>query len=427
MDASQLSAFEAYKARKNICITGPAGSGKSFLIKQIVADCEQRGFKYGVTAMTGSAAVLLGVGAKTVHSWAGIGLGTKSVEELIAGVRRAPPLAMRWRATKVLIIDEVSMLTAELFEKLDKIGRALRNNAGRPFGGIQLVLVGDFYQLPPIGKEAQFCFEHEELWEHLEVFHLNTVWRQADPTWRDMLNEIRVGHCSPDTFDRLSARMVSPDRSDAIQPTKLFCRRGEVDSVNQEEHDKLDGDARTWERIVEVRGTRTNLIENNTATDSKKVKGLLEAYEKHAQYYPTLNLKVGDQVMLLANLDTSLGLCNGSRGVVTSLEGKNPMVRFMNGVELPIGLNEWEVCKINEKQSLFVKQIPLRLAYVITVHKSQGMTLDCAEIDIGSSVFEHGQTYVALSRVKSLDGLYLMGLDPTKIKVDPRVKSAMPV
>lgn len=426
MDASQRAAFEAFTARKNICITGPAGSGKSFLIRQMVADCEERDVKYGVTAMTGAAAVLLGFGAKTIHSWAGIGLGTKSVEELVAGIRRAPPLAMRWRNTRVLIIDEVSMLTAELFSKLDKIGRILRNTAGRLFGGIQLVLVGDFYQLPPIGKEAQFCFEHKELWDQLEVFHLNTVWRQADPTWRDMLNEIRVGHCTPATYDRLAARMVEPDRSQAIQPTKLFCRRGEVDGVNQAEHDKLPGEARSWERVIEVRGIKTNLVEPSTATDSKKVKGLVEAYEKHAQYYPTLNLKLGDQVMLLANLDTATGLANGSRGVVTSLAGKNPTVRFMNGMETGIGLHEWEVCKLNEKQLLYVKQIPLRLAYAITVHKSQGMTLDCAEIDIGASVFEHGQTYVALSRVKSLEGLYLMGLDPTRIKVDPRVTSAMP-
>lgn len=415
MDSSQQYALEQFKLGKNLCITGPAGTGKSFLIQKFV---EYRKEELAVTATTGTAAVLLGKGAKTLHSWAGIGLGNKPVDVLVSDIRKFSPLVNRWRQVKTLIVDESSMLTAELFEKLEHIARSVRfNNAF--FGGIQLVLVGDFYQLPPVGAGTNYCFE-SPLWQNIEVVQLKTIWRQTDGVWRDMLNEIRIGKCSQETHTKLLQRMIEPDRTQAIQPTKLYCRRLDVDAINQREHDKLEGMEETWVRKIDVRGITSGLSE--TTYDKKGVELQVAAYERNAQYYETLHLKPNDQVMLIANLSTDIGLCNGSRGVVTRIERNVPYVRFLNGLEIPIGYHEWEIGEVGHRQVIYAKQIPLRLAYAITIHKSQGMTMDCAEVDIGSAVFEHGQTYVALSRIKSLTGLYIMGLDPSKIKVDERVK-----
>jgi ATP-dependent DNA helicase PIF1 len=416
MDSSQQHAFERYISGKSICVTGPAGTGKSFLIKRFVAYGNEG---VALTATTGTAAVLLGNGAKTLHSWAGIGLGNKPVDVLVSEIRKFPPLVNRWRQVKTLIIDESSMLTAELFEKIEQIARSVRFN-NTFFGGIQLVLVGDFYQLPPVGSGTKYCFE-SPLWQNIEVVQLNTIWRQTDDVWKEMLNEIRIGKCSEQTHSKLIERMIEPDRTQPIQPTKLYCRRLDVDAINQREHDKLEGTAETWTRRIVVRGITSGLSE--TLYDKKSVELQVAAYERNAQYYETLHLKPNDQVMLIANLATDIGLCNGSRGVVTRIERNVPYVRFLSGLEMPIDYHEWEIGQVGHRQVIFAQQIPLRLAYAITIHKSQGMTMDCAEVDIGSAVFEHGQTYVALSRVKSLDGLYLMGLDPSKIKVDPRVKT----
>ena len=415
MDDSQKHAFEQYVSRKNLCITGPAGSGKSFLIRRFISEGNEG---VAITATTGTAAVLLGKGAKTLHSWAGIGLGKKHVADLVADIRRVTPLVLRWRQASTLIIDESSMLTAELFEKLEAIARSIRMNNDF-FGGIQVVLVGDFYQLPPVGAGTKYCFE-SPLWKHIKVVQLQTIWRQQDDVWRNMLNEIRVGVCSQECHDKLMERMIEPDRTQAIQPTRLYCRRLDVDCINQREHDKLEGEEETWVRRIDIRGTRSGLPE--IAYDKKNVDIQVELYEKNAQYYQTLRLKPKDQVMLVANLATDLGLCNGSRGVVTRIEKNIPYVRFLNGIEMPIDYHEWEIGE-SHRQTIYAQQIPLRLAYALTIHKSQGMTLDCAEVDIGSAVFEHGQTYVALSRIKSLDGLYIMGFDPSKIKVDMRVKT----
>lgn len=415
MDDSQQHALQQFLLGKNLCITGAAGTGKSFLIQKCITS---RNNNIAITATTGTAAVLLGKGAKTLHSWAGIQLGTKPVEDLISNIRKVTPLMIRWREVKTLIIDECSMLTSELFEKLEAIARSIRmNNAF--FGGIQLVLVGDFYQLPPVGAGTKYCFE-SPLWKDIQVIQLKTIWRQQDDVWRNILNEIRIGRCSQESHDILNKRMIEPDRTQLIQPTKLYCRRADVDCINQCEHGKLDGDEETWSRRIDIRGTKTGIVQ--VPYDKKNIDIQVEFYEKNAQYYKTLCLKPKDQVMLIANLSTEIGLCNGTRGVVTRIEKNIPYVRFLNGLEMPIDYHEWEIGE-SYNQTIYAQQIPLRLAYAITIHKSQGMTLDCAEVDIGSAVFEHGQTYVALSRIKNLDGLYIMGFNPSKIKVDSRVKS----
>lgn len=411
MDDTQEQAFELYKTGTSLCITGPAGTGKSYLIQRIVCHAREEGKVVAVTAMTGTAAVLLGTNASTLHSWAGIGLGTLPVDELLMDIRSKRHVMEKWRTTQVLIVDEVSMLTADLFELLHTLGCFLRGRKSELFGGLQVILVGDFCQLPPIGPNVRFCFE-SDMFPNLKHIELSTIHRQNDSVWKTVLNEIRLGKCSKESHDILTSRMVASDPSSPIQPTKLYCKRGDVDSINKEEHDDLPGEEYVWKR--------TYTILPDGPFNKEAVERKLDMYEKNVQYYPILKLKVGDQVMLLKNM-TALGLGNGSRGVVRSVVNGVPNVLFQNGVEVPIGPHAWEL-EFTRHQTIRIEQIPLRLAYAITIHKSQGMTLDCAEIDVGNGVFEAGQTYVALSRVKSLEGLYLTALDPRKIRIHPKVR-----
>lgn len=404
MDDTQEQAFQDFVDGYSLCITGMAGCGKSYLIQKLKANMELHHETFGMTAMTGSAAVLLGKGAKTLHSWAGIGLGTDDIETTLLNIRGNRKALDNWLTSVVLIIDEASMLTAELFDKLDTLAKLLRRNSDF-MGGIQLVLVGDFFQLPPIGKEVKFCFE-SPLFASLKLVTLTHIHRQTDEVWKTMLNEIRKGECSPRTKEMLLSRMVLPDKNILIQPTKLFCRRVDVDALNIESHNALPGPEFVYKRTIESKYGMNDRVQ----------KAVL-VYEKNVQYYPILPLKIGDQVMLVKNI-TDMGLCNGSRGVVVGFD-TYPIVLFHNGVQMLVPPMNWEV---DERGEIIVKQLPLRLAYAITIHKSQGMTMDCAEVDIGNGVFEYGQSYVALSRLRSLDGLYLIGFDERKIRAHPKVK-----
>lgn len=421
MDAFQKIAYEKYKSGENIAILGPAGSGKSFIIGCIQQHASENKKICATTAMTGCAAVLLDCGASTLHSWAGIGLGNAPIEDLIIRIQKTPASMERWILTNILIIDEISMLTAELFELLDTIGRKIRKNQ-RLFGGIQLVLSGDFLQLPPVEKKTRFCFE-SPLWINLEQVFLKTLWRQQDEQWQTILNEIRVGECSPESCALLETRCIDVPEDLKIKPTKLYCRRADVDAINRTELDALQGDEQVWLPDIEIQYKNVKIVEFLSDYRKELVSKMITNFEKHAQYEKVLRLKVGAQVMLVVNLDTPNGLVNGSRGIIISMDGGLPTVEFANGLRMVIEPYKWLIGGFDKFTKIYRTHIPLRLAYALTIHKSQGMTLDSAEIDIGESVFEYGQTYVALSRVKNLHGLYLQKFDPSKIKAHPKALS----
>jgi ATP-dependent DNA helicase PIF1 len=421
LNEGQRAAYDAVMRGSNVFITGPGGTGKSFLINAILETTER---KVAVTALTGCAALLLGKKAKTLHSWAGIGLGRDDVDTLVKTIKRktwAKPLR-NWLQTAVLIIDEVSMMTPDLFEKLDAVGRRIRGSA-RPFGGIQVVLVGDFFQLPPVMEKTTFLFQSSK-WEDTldEVIELREIVRQKDPKFQELLNAMRKGRLSPEHLGMLQSRMDLPWCNEEIRPTLLFSRRAEVNMINQSNLDALEGDK--YEYTVRMHYDPDVATSKRSNVADENVKRIIGSYDNDAPYDTELVLRVGAQVMLIYNLDPAEGLVNGSRGVVKRMivppEGGEavPVVLFKNGEEVAIGRASWP---IDDLVGIRRSQIPLRLAYACTIHKAQGSTLDSALIDIGPNVFEFGQAYVALSRAKSLDSLYVWALDPRGIKAHPAV------
>jgi ATP-dependent DNA helicase PIF1 len=441
LNDEQRSAHKSVQSGKNIFLTGAGGTGKSHTIRAITEWARDSNIRYAVTAMTGCAALLLGLGAKTLHSWAGIGLARESPHELAKSVQANKRAARRWIDTQLLIVDEVSMMTPELLEKLDLVARRVRKRSDQRFGGLQVILAGDFCQLPPVQKGVdssamQFVFE-SSVWKTLidETHYLHRIERQRDPVFQRLLTETRLGHVSQDTLKILEERMNLPWQENEIRPTLLFTRNAEVDTINRRNMDVLEGEQRFFEADTVVMDKTTkkayaisDMYESPTFVadrlirhDDPDVQIALERLDTDAAYEKNLELRVGAQVMLIVNMDQDRGLVNGSRGVLTGYTpGGLPIVRFL-AIPEPIIVdraNWW----LTDYEGIGRTQIPLKVAYALTIHKSQGSTLDSALIDIGSSTFEYGQAYVALSRVRTLFGLYVWKLDPRKIRCHPKVK-----
>jgi ATP-dependent DNA helicase PIF1 len=448
LNKEQTDAYNAILEKKNIFITGPGGVGKSHLInyiinKSIESVCsEEDGIDYskenfkkthiGLTALTGCAAILLGRFAKTLHSWAGIGLGNGKVSDLCTKIKKKHAVLKNWLQCEMLIIDEISMMSIELFEKLDEIGQTLRRSS-KPFGGIQLVLVGDFFQLPPINKNKdeimKFVFESDR-WARIidRTFELKSIQRQKDPVFQDILHAARYGKITEQHINKLKEREGLDWKTHKIKPTLLFSRRVDVDTVNESNLKALTGERHTYT----AKTVRDEKAPPSLSIKSPEVETLIEMYDKNAPYQKELVLSIGAQVMLVHNLDIELGLVNGSRGVVVSFTSTSdagtssgsssstyPVVEFINGNRVVIEPHTWLIDSLDCLAGR--QQIPLRLAYALSIHKSQGATLDCALIDIGESTFEYGQAYVALSRVRDFNSLYIWSINSKAFKVHPNV------
>ena len=407
MDESQHLALEHALDGKNLFVTGMAGTGKSFLIKEIKKHLEKNGKKVAITSLTGMSALLIGDKAKTIHSWSGIGIGNRPVIDYFSFIRKCQPKVREaWRTTNTLIIDEISMMSDELFEKISELGKLLRFNE-KPFGGIQIICLGDFFQLPPIN--TPFVFESPVWNETLDyAIQLQKIYRQEDPVFQKMLNEIRIGIVSDETDRILKTRLNLDFSNEVIQPTKIFTRKDLVDEENRKGLENIDAESYTFKSV----------IKGKVNTDA--IRTALKKMDTSAPYVDELTLKVGAQVMLIVNLDTEAGLVNGKLGIVKNIDPKFVMVQFKaHDYNTQINYHSWV---LENYETVSKNQIPLVLAYAITTHKSQGATLDCAYIDIGRSVFEYGQAYVALSRVKSLDALYLHDYYRGAIRAHPKVK-----
>jgi ATP-dependent DNA helicase PIF1 len=419
----QKAAIEAVLRGESVFITGPGGTGKSYILDILYSDFKRVNRTIAVTAMTGCAALLIGAHAKTLHSWAGIGLGREPLSHIVSAIHKNGRKKNNWKKTDCLVIDEVSMMTPALLSLLDDVGKAVRKCYNKPFGGLQVVFVGDFYQLPPVcraGEKMSFAFE-SPVWKSIveKTYVLTVIQRQRDPIFQKVLDEARKGELSDESYQILLERKAAKWKGNPIRPTMLFTRNDDINTINQSYLDRLPGEVKVFEATTEA----------PPRTSPEDVGYQVQRLDKDAPYEPILRLKVGAQVMLLAQQyeergdkkEPIHGLVNGSRGVVTEFTPcNNPIVKFMNGKMLIMKEHTWS--SDDTESAVKRKQIPLRLAYALTIHKAQGASLDSALIDVGSATFEYGQAYVALSRVRSLDALYIHDIEKAAFRVHPAVK-----
>jgi ATP-dependent DNA helicase PIF1 len=451
MSPEQKLAFEKYRSGQNVFITGPGGTGKSALIREIYKYATQREHNIQVCALTGCAAVMLDCKAKTIHSWAGIGLANGDIDRIVQRVDKNFFKKKEWRKTRTLIVDEVSMMSKRLFDILDIVGKTVRNCHSRPFGGIQLVFSGDFYQLPPVGTStedpdnARFCFESES-WFHTfskeNHVQLKQIFRQNDPVYCQILNQVREGRITRRTDEILRSRVgavlpdVSEDGTPQTKPTILYSTRARADEVNRLEMEKLtilDPDSPTYTYTLKF-NTDLPLPEKDrqvrASQSQERILSELNSLKNSILCDDITHLRVGAQVMCVVNMEESLTtaatpICNGSQGIIVRMTTETssslplPVVRFNNGLEMTVNYHTWVSDNI---PGIGVSQIPLILSWAITIHKSQGATLERCIIDIGERVFEAGQSYVALSRIKRLDGMSIESYEVEKIRVNKRVK-----
>jgi ATP-dependent exoDNAse (exonuclease V) alpha subunit len=398
---TQEEAFKLLVSGKNCLITGQAGTGKTYLLNQFIEYLNENKVKVGITASTGiSATHLNGV---TIHSWCGMGIRDKMTRADIKKLFKTnKPAIKRVQEAKVLIIDEVSMLHAYQLDMLNEICCNVRSGLG-PFGGLQVVLCGDFFQLPPVAKERNRgdFIDKSKAWKtmDLHVCYLEKQYRQADNNdLHRLLNEIRESRVTEDSCNLLSERMHKPFASDIV-PTKLYTHNTNVDEYNLQRLAVLTEE----ERIYNMKA------HGDTFFVGQMKKGCLAPEE--------LKLKKGAVVMFVFN-NLNKGYVNGTTGFVVDFDKKTgaPIVQTFKGDEIVAEPIKWGTDVIDV--DAWIEQVPLRLAWAITVHKSQGMTLDYAEVDL-SRAFTFGLGYVALSRVRDLEGLSLLGINQMALQVSP--------
>lgn len=402
---TQDEAFEILKMGRNVFVTGPAGSGKTHIINRYISYLRKNDIDIGITASTGIAATHMG--GVTIHSWAGIGILVELSNYDLENLLEKEYLFRRFARAKVLIIDEVSMLHHFRLDLVDRVLKAVKQN-DRPFGGLQVVLCGDFFQLPPVARfgepEAQFVYESDS-WKSagFTICYLSEQFRQKDDVAISILNEIRLDIVSETTKEHLRSRyqVRSPKYTAS---TKLFTHNVDVDALNDAELEKIEN-----KEIFEYK------------MDTNGMEALALTLKKSCLAPEILRLKVGARVMCVKNNFES-GYVNGTLGVVVSCDKEGgPTIRTIAGKMITMSRASWKI-EEDGKVKAEILQYPLRLAWAITVHKSQGMSLDAVEVDLSKS-FEPGMGYVALSRVRTLEGLTILGINEMALKVHDGVRS----
>lgn len=401
LNYEQESALNNFKAGKNIFLTGPAGTGKSVTLSKIREYCNLAKIELGITATTGTAAFL--INGKTIHSYLGIGLATESAEYIYNHVRhKLSHIPKKLRKIKVLIIDELSMLDANLLDKISDYLKLVCKN-DKPFGGIQVVLTGDFCQLAPVSGEYAF---KANVWSelNLKTIYLTKLIRQdGDLKFQKILSDARYGYCSIESYKLLSS--LSIKEFGEIKPTILYPRNFDVDKINKLESEKL--------------------IKSGAKNELYKIEyPISRSKDKSARWAKSLDIPeavsfcVGDQVVVTANIDQDLGIVNGTRGIVINVNPIFVTIRKTNDIKVEIRYHE---STNTEDTDLKLKFMPLKLAYALSIHKSQGMTLDAIEVDIGPKIFAAGQAYTALSRAQNLDSVKVKFIAQKSFIIDPEV------
>lgn len=409
---NQDTALNLLKAGENVFLTGSAGAGKTYTLNQYIRYLRIHKIPVAVTASTGIAATHMN--GMTIHTWAGIGIRDSLSDQDLKRLKERKYLKENLENAQVLIIDEISMLHAKQLNLVNQVLKYFKEN-DEPFGGVQLVVSGDFFQLPPVGKAGElnrdkFCFMSSAWVEaKFKVCYLTEQHRQGQDPLNDILNAIRAQNIQPQHLQQLQ-QSLHHDIGETF--TRLYTHNANVDSLNQQHLQQLKEDEVLFK------------------ADYEGNEKLIETLKSSVRAPEELILKKHAKVMFVKN-NFDVGYINGTLGEVIDFiedDSKNtlPVVQLLSGENIIVEPETWSVENDGEEILASCTQIPLRLAWAITIHKSQGMTLDCAEIDL-SKTFENGQGYVALSRLTSLQGLRLLGfnlnalsLDSLAVKADKR-------
>lgn len=398
---TQKEALEIMKMGHNVFLTGEPGTGKTFVLNKYIEFLRKKNIPTGITASTGIAATH--IDGVTVDSWTGLGIKEELTDKDLETLKHKFHLRKRLQTTKVLIIDEVSMISGKHLYMIDKILRTIRNN-NIPFGGMQVILSGDLFQLPPVSNDrnsTDFIFT-SKTWQELDlrICYLTKAFRHKDQKFLNLLAAIR-GNKADSNIISILKQTANQTFERKIIPAKLYTHNMDVDAINQQELDRLEGE--THEYNMQVLGN-----EKVTA-----------ALKRTCLAPEILKLKKRAVVMFVRN-NFAEGYVNGTMGAVEGFDRNNdPVVGTYSGKKITVTPMHWTIME-GDKTIAQLTQIPLRLAWAITVHKSQGMTLDAAELDLRKS-FLAGMGYVALSRVRSLSGLRLLGFNELALRVNPQI------
>ncbi len=399
LSMTQERALDILKTGANVFLTGEPGAGKTFVINKYVAWLEAAGLSVAVTASTGIAATH--IGGMTIHSWSGVGIKDSLSPQDLEAISGRERIVKRAKAAHVLVIDEISMLDGKVLDMVDQILKTVRQST-EAFGGLQVVCIGDFFQLPPVtrrGDMMRYAFE-SNAWLNLKplICYITEQHRQEDEMLLGLLGSIRRNEIEEEHYTLLNEQ--NEIAFEQIEPTRLYTHNADVDAVNAAKLAQLPGMVQKFKM------------------EGKGRKPLIEGLAKNCLSPEMLELKEDAMVMCTKN-NFEAGYVNGTLARVIRFDGGYPVIETTEGKEILMKTTTWEMAE-DGKILASIEQLPLRLAWAITVHKSQGMSLDAAEIDL-SKAFVYGQGYVALSRVRSLDGLKVLGMHPNALQVDPKV------
>jgi ATP-dependent DNA helicase PIF1 len=431
LNNKQQIAIEYVKENLNIFLTGSPGTGKSYTLSEMIKILNQINRKYGVTALTGCAALL--IKGQTLHSFLSLGLGNDKTEKIVENIKKYKPNYKKLYELQTLIIDEISMMDNILFDKISEILSAIKGNK-KPFGGIQIILIGDFYQLPPISGD--FCF-NSDLWKKLNLctVELTELVRQKDDIeFQEILQELRNCSISDKTYEKLLLlkKTVFPKN---IVPTKLHALNTNVDSINRKEFVKLykkNNAIAIQDKLPDI-NTLPNII-FYPKEDDREISDIYEADMKTIYTYNIssnntkinkdeyiVNLIMGLKIIITRNIDFDNGLVNGTLGTIINL---TPYYVTIKDIHDNVRNIKFYTDK-NTNGSLLINNttfMPIKPAYALSIHKSQGSTLDAVEIDGGTNIFTSGQLYTAISRAKTLKYVKLIDLDKGSFMTNSKVK-----